>query len=52
MGAELVGAAPRLLNPGGTLQLLANWLHRDGEPWTERVGGWLPPCCDAWVIQR
>jgi methylase of polypeptide subunit release factors len=52
MGAELVAAAPRLLNPGGTLQLLANWLHRAGEPWTERVGGWLPPRCDAWVVQR
>jgi hypothetical protein len=52
MGAEVVAAAPRLLNPGGTLQLLANWLHREGEPWTDRVAGWLPPRCDAWVIQR
>ncbi|HEY0485653.1 MAG TPA: methyltransferase [Mycobacteriales bacterium] len=52
MGAELVAAAPRLLEPGGTLQLLANWLHREGEPWTDRVAGWLPPRCDAWVVQR
>jgi hypothetical protein len=52
VGAELVAAAPRLLNPGGWLQLLANWLHRAGEPWTDRVAGWLPDRCDAWVVQR
>jgi hypothetical protein len=52
MGAELVSAAPDLLNPGGWMQLLANWLHREGEPWTDRVAGWLPPRCDAWVVQR
>jgi methylase of polypeptide subunit release factors len=52
VGAELVRAAPQLLNPGGWLQLLANWLHREGEPWTDRVAGWLPDRCDAWVIQR
>jgi methylase of polypeptide subunit release factors len=52
MGAELVAAAPDLLNPGGWLQLLANWLHREGEPWDERVAGWLPARCDAWVVQR
>jgi hypothetical protein len=52
IGAELVAAAPRLLNDGGWLQLLANWLHREGEPWDERVAGWLPPRCDAWVVQR
>jgi hypothetical protein len=52
VGAELVASAPRLLNPGGWLQLLANWLHRDGEPWTDRVAGWLPDRCDAWVVQR
>jgi methylase of polypeptide subunit release factors len=52
MGAELVSAAPRLLNDGGWLQLLANWLHRAGESWDERVAGWLPPRCDAWVVQR
>jgi methylase of polypeptide subunit release factors len=52
IGAELVAAAPDLLNPGGWLQLLANWLHREGEPWDERVAGWLPPRCDAWVVQR
>jgi methylase of polypeptide subunit release factors len=52
VGAELVRAAPGLLNPGGWLQLLANWLHREDEPWTDRVAGWLPERCDAWVVQR
>src|SRR4051812_33854877 len=31
--AELVAAAPGLLNPGGHMQFLANWLHVAGEDW-------------------
>ena len=28
-------------------------MHRRGEPWQERVGGWLEDSgCDAWVVQR
>jgi len=51
--AELAQAAPRLLNPGGTMQFLANWLHVEGQPWTERVAGWFADSgCDVWVIQR
>ncbi|MEJ5914052.1 DUF7059 domain-containing protein [Pseudokineococcus sp. 1T1Z-3] len=47
---EGVGAA---LAPGGTAQMLGNWEHRAGEPWTERVGAWLDASgLDGWVVQR
>ena len=33
--------------------MLANWVHRDGEDWQDRVTGWLPPRgVDALVVQR
>jgi Methyltransferase small domain len=51
--AELVAAAPALLSEGGTMQFLANWLHVAGQPWQERIAGWLAGTgLDAWVIQR
>jgi hypothetical protein len=51
--AELVRAAPALLNPGGTMQFLANWAHLAGEDWEDRIAGWLAGTgLDAWVIQR
>ncbi len=54
--AALVGSLARVLRPGGVAQLLGNWEHRRGEPWTERVAGWLdlPDAAglDAWVVQR
>jgi hypothetical protein len=31
--------------------VLANWMHREGEDWRERVGSWTGGC-DAWVVQR
>jgi hypothetical protein len=40
------------LAEGGTLCLLANWAHRDSVPWAQRVAGWIPPGCDAHVVQR
>lgn len=49
---RLVGAAPSHLTEGGWCQMLANWVHRRGEDWTERVAGWLPAGCDAWAMQR
>ncbi|RFU39984.1 methyltransferase domain-containing protein [Actinomadura logoneensis] len=50
---RLVAEAPALLTEGGTVQLLANWLHVQGEPWQERVGAWVDASgCDAWVVQR
>ncbi|MEO5874551.1 MAG: methyltransferase, partial [Streptosporangiaceae bacterium] len=47
----LVEQAPDHLNDGGWCQLLANWLHVEGESWEDRVAGWIDGC-DAWVVQR
>ncbi|HUR73190.1 MAG TPA: methyltransferase [Sporichthya sp.] len=52
LGRRLVAAAPGHLNPGGWCQLLANWVHRPGEDWRDRVGAWLPADCDGWALQR
>lgn len=42
-----------VLAPGGVAQLLANWEHRVGESWSERVESWLEAAgLDGWVIQR
>ncbi|MFL6136620.1 MAG: methyltransferase [Frankiaceae bacterium] len=50
---QLVTGAPELLADGGIAVLLANWLHRAGEPWDERVRGWLDGAgCDALAVQR
>jgi methylase of polypeptide subunit release factors len=56
-GDELVrhiaGTVHRHLRPDGWCQLLANWEHRAGEPWQDRLAGWLEGTgCDAWVLQR
>ncbi|MFC4852254.1 DUF7059 domain-containing protein [Actinophytocola glycyrrhizae] len=50
--ALVVRRMPALLADGGVGQLLASWLHRDGEDWAERVASWLPPGVDAWFVQR
>jgi len=53
MVRRVVTGAPAHLNPGGWAQVLANWVHRRGEPWQDRVAGWLDGTgCDAWVVQR
>ncbi len=53
ISAELAAASPTILNPGGTLQFLANWLHVRGEDWADRVAGWFAGTgMDVWVIQR
>ena len=50
---RVVTRAPAHLAPGGWCHVLANWVHRRGEPWRERVGGWLEGTgCDSWVVQR
>ncbi len=50
---DLVVGVGSVLAPGGVAQLLGNWEHRRGEPWTERVGAWLDAAgLDGWVIQR
>ena len=48
----LVQGAGERLNEGGYAQFLANWEHRDGEDWTERLRSWVPRGCDAWIVQR
>jgi methylase of polypeptide subunit release factors len=41
------------LTPGGTAQIMANWIVRDGQDWRERVRGWLAGSgLHAWVVQR
>lgn len=48
----LVRGMPARLAPGGTAQMLGNWIITDGETWEEHVGGWLDGSgCDAWVWQ-
>ncbi len=49
---RLARGAPAVLTEDGMVVMLANWLHRDGESWPERVGSWLPADLDAWVVQR
>ncbi|CAN5354265.1 methyltransferase [soil metagenome] len=54
--ANLVGQAGDHLEPGGTLQILANWIVRRGDEggaWRDRVSGWLSGTgLHAWVVQR
>lgn len=45
----LVGEAPAYLNDGGYLQMLCEWVEVDGEPWQERIAGWIRGC-DAWIL--
>lgn len=41
------------LEPGGTAQIMANWVVRDGTDWRASVQGWLAATgLDAWVVQR
>src|SRR4051794_4253060 len=50
---KLVVGVGEALTPGGVAQLLGNWEDRVGEPFDERVGGWLEESgLDGWVVQR
>ena len=50
---HIVRTLPRHLAPDGLGQVLANWAHVRGRPWTERLADWLQGSgCDAWVVQR
>ena len=50
---QVVREGAALLNPGGVLQVLANWAHVRGQDWTDRIRSWLEPTgCDAHVVQR
>jgi methylase of polypeptide subunit release factors len=53
MVRRVVTGATDHLAPGGRAQVLANWAHRAGEPWQDRVAGWVEGRgVDAWVVQR
>jgi len=50
---RLVAELPDHLTPGGTAQLLANWMIPAGTDWRQRVGSWIAGTgCDGWVVQR
>jgi methylase of polypeptide subunit release factors len=50
---RLIRRAPSVLTDAGRCQLLANWIHRRGESWEDRLAGWLDGLgCDVWVWQR
>ncbi|MDT0445405.1 DUF7059 domain-containing protein [Streptomyces johnsoniae] len=49
---RLVQGSAAHLAEGGLCQILANWEHVAGEDWRERVTSWVPPGCDAWIVQR
>lgn len=51
MRAVVSGAGPRL-NPGGSLHVVGNWAHVKGEDWKQRLTGWIPDGCDAFIVQR
>ena len=48
----IVRGAPAHLTEGGWLHVVANWAIREGQPWDERLAGWLADDCDALVVQR
>lgn len=53
MMEHLVRRAVDHLNPHGTCQILGNWAHVGGQPWQERLGGWVAGTgLDAHIVQR
>lgn len=51
--AQFIAEVADHLEPGGTAQLLANWIVYEGADWRDRVSGWLSTTpLDAWVVQR
>jgi methylase of polypeptide subunit release factors len=49
---RIVAEAGTHLTPGGVLTVLGNWAHPGGGDWTDRLATWVPPGCDALVVQR
>lgn len=50
--ASLVKQCSDYLNPGGTLQVLANWAHTAGVNYQDRLASWVPQDCDGLFLQR
>lgn len=48
----VVAQAGARLNDGGSLHVVGNWAHVRGQPWGERLAGWVPSGCDAVIVQR
>ena len=51
MKAVVSGGATHL-NQGGSLHVVGNWAHIAGQDWRDRVAGWVPRGCDAFIVQR
>ncbi len=54
---DIVRTVPHFLAPGGTAQILGNWLVLRDQPWQERLEAWVTggeerPGCNAWAVQR
>ena len=49
---HIVRHGPEHLTDGGWCQVLANWVVPRGGSWEERIAGWVPEGCDAFVVQR
>ena len=50
MVRRVVTGATDHLAPGGRAQVLANWAHRAGEAWQDRLAGWVEGRgVDAWM---
>lgn len=50
---RLVRSLPAALAPGGTAQILANWIIGADGDWAARLEDWLAGSgCDAWIWQR
>lgn len=49
---SLIEQVGEYLNPGGTAQIMANWIVREGD-WRDQVRDWLAGTgLHAWVVQR
>jgi hypothetical protein len=49
---QVTRQAAEHLNEGGFLQMTCEWAQVDGEPWQERLAGWVDSTgCDAWVLR-
>jgi hypothetical protein len=49
---DLIRRAPDHLEPGGVFQMILEWVEVDGEPWRERLAGWVRQSdCDVWVLR-
>lgn len=50
---QVVVGGSQHLAPGGTMQVLGNWAVCAGEPWEDRLAGWIKASgCDGLVLER